>query len=363
MSRALREQDVLSYAWEEYVKGSGAAMTGSSKIGDARLTETLFFNWSDWVAGSVEREILGSARVTTAGKLRRTPAWRHPIKWWLYATDISNIEPVRFIGIQDEDNGYGPISGHDRVKLTVTFQAPPCPILSDTEYDTNFPDSPGQSNGEWQRYTIKENDPVLQVGQREGSSNYYVEGPVAGSKAGPTPYIAGKNNTPTEFRGQLPFLLPKYNVRVTWFVVPPKYIVDATTNIPLNFHHCLGKVNSEDWWGYPKGTLLLKGWQLIKEPAPFTVDGQATWDSQFFYRVIFNMEYYNPPIDIAAGNSTRGHNVAPWPFSTPNVGLGIANGLSYHIQLKPNGDGVLSDNFAGVDFKVLFQKVQTWPND
>lgn len=360
MARPLDEQTgtTINYAWEQHVKRSGADMGGSSRIGDARLTEKIFFPWVAWAGEtSLEGELLGNTIVRN-GRLSRVPPWRHPLKPWLVATDISTIEPQKWKS-KNKTGSYGPYSDHDRVLLTIVFQAPPAPMLSDEDFQTNY--SSGANAGEYSRYTVKEEFPILQVGSRQGSSFVYTEGTVAGaaSGVGPVAYKAGVNNQPSEFPGPIPILLPKSTVKVTWFQVPPTFIVDPNTGRALNFYRCLGKVNGattttngtvyQAWWGHAPGTMLLKSWELIKDPSPYLIKGLPTWGPQYYYRVVFTFDCYDPPIDTLAGNSTRGHLTAPWPFSP--------TGLSYAIKSRPNADGTQAPPYQSADMGTLFSQV------
>jgi len=279
--------------------------------------------------GALVSDILGSvykAGDGTGRLVRRLPA-AHPYYDWLFASKITNIE-----GIQPAGRSLGETYQRDKsvnyiydfvfyqkYKVTVQFEPRPYLLMNDTDlkgkqqqvkwyYDINDNFVNFTDPKEYLRFVDIESEPNTEfLTSPQGQFNFKTQ-----SGAVPNGLPATNQNG-----GGIVLRIVKQKVKFTWYFVP--YEIVFAENVVSGF----GKVNQYDFFGYPKGSLLLEGIESKRYPPPevlFKVDpasgssvAQKLCDVTFVFSC-FMQPYRDLSADIPASTGfkiTYGHNLLP----------------------------------------------------
>lgn len=244
----------------------------------------------------VFQAILGYQNLQGDRLHRKLPA-KHPKFPWMYATGIQDIKHVKPIGKA------GKYYQYRWTDCNVIFQTLPFPVLED--------DAIAVAGDEHLRFCKKIFEPVTEVVSLDRGMFKFSDG-----KAFPGSFIP----------------VPKANVHWTWYKVPHKYIMDAN-GIPTRINAAIGKVNLEDFAGYPAGTLLLLNPKLTQVYSPTnpvllglkSTDSPIEWqvDLPFLYDP---MKHNNKPNVGKAGGTHY-----PWEEVTDAAGNTLYDEILYTV--------------------------------
>lgn len=224
--------------------------------------------------GNMVSDILGSVEKTgeVSGRLKRRLPAAHPYYNWLYATKINDITGLKPYGrqlgesyqVEPELNHIYDFTTYEKYKVQVQFEPRPYLMMDDEELkgkertvrwyydvDLNFVDF--QDPMEYLRFVDIETKPQAE----------FLSSPV-GQFVFKTQSGGGVNDVSVTNQngGGVNMIIVKSEVRFTWFFVP--YEIAFSENISDAF----GKVNQYDFFGYPKGTLLMVGAETKRYPPP-----------------------------------------------------------------------------------------------
>jgi hypothetical protein len=299
------------------------------------------------------RLFLGYDNMTAAQpyQLRRTNPVRHPRYGLLYCTAASEVEFApsgkdgtgipgkvlgkakrgrvsetpfgdfgRPLGPSEIDLGYW--TNYKTAHVLMRFQPLPYPVVEDSVGNVSA------SNLEYKRNFWIETQARTEVLTLEFQYAY------AEGENCPAPHTNPKGQ---KFKGEVGQVVVKPDVVMHWHLVPESYIMKAGTSLPTKLLAVLGTVNSAEFLGYPRGTLLANGLHLTRYANPLAMgtlpNGQGTED-YYQYDVEVLCSYFKPPKGFT-GNpaqslstvnpNNEGHNNAPWPGQTviPIVGVPV----------------------------------------
>lgn len=239
--------------------------------------------------------------------LKRTLPVRHPeyADMWCTAVIFQQFAPT---GNTDNENNApnrpalateGELSkqgNYQHCYVTLRFSNLPYRVVSDEDLTDDY------SGKEYNRFVTRpaNTQASVQVLQAETSSYLkFAEGSGAGSPTQPT---AGT----TEFPGVLGVFQTKTSYSLIWHMVPEEYIFDGL--IATKFNNCIGRVSSEDFLGFPAGTLLMEPPRFDKRQFPVVTQNGA--DPLFLYDVQINFQHFDPSKGV--DSVYRGHNLMPW---------------------------------------------------
>lgn len=279
--------------------------------------------------GAVVSEILGSVQKSgdPSGRLKRVLPAAHPYYDWLYATRINSITGVIPDGRQlGESYQRGPDQNYiyDLVTykyydLEIQFEPRPYLMRQDDDlkgderdmkwyYNTALSFENFKDPYEYSRFVDIESEPAGE----------FLSSPVGQFKfvtaSTSAPHSQGVTN---QNGGGVNLFVPKSTVKFTWFFVP--YEIVFSENVSSAF----GKVNQYDFFGWPKGSLLMLGTQVKRYPPPeqlIRVDpALSTSVSQKLCDITFVCSSFIPPAkDVASDIPTSdafkikyGHNLLP----------------------------------------------------
>ncbi len=178
-------------------------------------------------------------------------------------------------------------SSYRKSRVTMRFGTLPFNLYDDDDLTTLF------AGKEENRWTEIQTQPRMDILSVDGASLTFVESPAAGT-------VPGKV-------GQV---LVKSDVQVIWHDVPKTWLF--TDNEPVNIMAALGTVNSDTFFNYVPGTLLLVGARLTRNMWSFAAGGEDFFE----YDVELLMSFFDPPTG-AASPITHGHNLQPWRSPLP----------------------------------------------
>lgn len=236
-------------------------------------------------------DVLGYSKKQGDTIARQIP-WRHPLFRSMYATKILHIEGLGWKGI--DHSGNGPISEYEMYHVTIGYETPPWDVYADGAKD------------EWDRNIIKEVEPTYEFITRQTGTFQYPPAaslPPAYAKIGGTTFAGGKAQ-----------IVQKLRLMWTWVDVPDNGLFSnggsANNGAPTNILKTIGRVNDEEFAGYPAGTLFFESPRFIARSQPVDPDymGQDKLQSPRSWDVIMCMVYFDPePVDA----NKRGHNLVP----------------------------------------------------
>lgn len=226
----------LTIPWTEFVSRQGWAGDGSYRVGETRVVRHLIIHFSN--LDTAIREVLGYSFRTLGGRLSRVLPMRDPHFTWTYASAITSIRGIKFIG-KNAGGGHGPYADYSYAIISVLFTTPPYAVKSDTDIIVNG------SPYEWRRFVEKRFDVVGESLNTEAAELKF-----------------GANYTPPNqtIHRQYPFITFKTNLSWTWVQVPDVGLFSGggydEGGRPEEVLACLGKVNSVEFEGWQPETLL-----------------------------------------------------------------------------------------------------------
>jgi len=240
---------------------------GGSATMDFIVDRSQLKNLVSGLLGKVEKSNDGS------GSLKRTLPAAHPYYDWMFASKINSIEGLQPNGRYDALNGMRDKSlnyitdcaMYLKYKITVEFEHRPYLMMTDEEikgyrtpnakwyYDLNDNFRPFDDCWEYSRFVDVESQPNVE----------FLSSPTGQFKfktaSGTPPH---NNPISNQNGGGVQIRIIKQKVRMTWFFVP--YTIAFAENVTAGF----GKINQYDFWNYPKGSLLLEGFEIKRYPPP-----------------------------------------------------------------------------------------------
>lgn len=279
-------------------------------------------------------ECLGSVAPEKEGLSRQLPA-AHPQYPWLFCERISNVEGIQFeekLGYE-ADTGFGfdleyeaiPLANYARYRayeMQLEFIPRPYALLRDNQI-------PFKENSWWDV-----NDTLLAPQFFLSKQEYFrftemqvvPAGEYITAAAGAFLYRVNANPAGLNIQNrmvsaaQLRLFVPSTAIRFSWYQVPYSFVLSSNSY----FDRYSGRVNQADWYGFPKGTLLLNSVDTLKVYTPpfptFTSTTGNFFPSQSkLCDLQFNMTFKNPTLAAAytpgalepPGNIPAGHNLVP----------------------------------------------------
>lgn len=206
-------------------------------------------------------------------------------------------------------------------KLTLRFEPAMWPLLEDA-YVT----------GEWNRWCYVNMEPRTEILSLDGFTMKYFEG--TGLPAG------SSSPSGQQYPSDIGQVIVKSDLQVVWKEVPSDWIMATAVSggipiYPTKIISGLGCVNSTNWNGFLKGTLLLNGVKLTRHPWALA----AGTESRYIYTVEFLMSYFDPP---------KGYTGAPTPVQLVRVdGSGVPTDPRGHNCFPWKGNLTAGDVNAG----------------
>lgn len=279
--------------------------------------------------GAVVSEILGKVEKSgdASGRLKRILPAAHPYYDWLYATRINNIEGIRPNGRElgesyQKDTSLNYIYDfitYEYYRVEVQFEPRPYLMLQDEDlkgyetqmrwyYNTSLSFENFTNPAEYMRFVDIEIEPA---GEFLSSPVGQFQFKTASTAAPHLQDVTNQNG------GGVNLFVPKSKIKFTWYFVP--YEIAFSENVLSAF----GKINQYDFFGYPKGSLLMIGTEVKRYPPPeqlLRVDPAfGTSVSQKLCDISFVCSCFIPPTkdlstDIPASDAFKikyGHNLLP----------------------------------------------------
>lgn len=351
--QAARSPSAVSLALSE---GSSATMRVTCGPDDPPGTNSANDNLAALLTTGLEH---ATTSTTHPGLVRTLPV-AHPRWYWMFLERISNIQGAQFDraaalgddGLVLEAPALPQYGRYQEYELDLTFQPRPYAVLDDssiTALTFDYWDARGGTAGkhtvtvkrEWDRYTewdVKPSGEYLtcQLGQ------YTLVDPVNGR---PKDGRGGVDGVGVG-RGDTKILVSSRHVLVRWYRVPYRYVLS-----PLSYFDSLqGHVNQRPWEGYPAGTLLLQGTNVLRVYAPTFPDvevytGNEAVSQERLCDLEFQMLYKDwvPKSDPGTpqpnpSHIPAGHNLVPW---------GGRRDFYYVVNSRPGGNVLIPPALAG----------------
>jgi len=290
-------------SWQ-YVGGGGSI---SYQLGtdEGSATEVHDIDYNDLYQASID--ILGWSKQQGTGIFRKLPA-QHPYFSFLYAnriTDIKGIGPRGQVIGRNAGSGPKPMADFKLVRLTVNYGTPPYYMAGAKGFDKTDPFLTAGTSEDKRFLIPSEYDSDTKfAAQRTTFMKWPAEAP------------APLTNQPIKDTGGATIAVTKQRITFTWVQVPDHGLFpggfDQNKTSP-NIDKCIGRVNSEEFLGYPRGTVLFEGWKPM--PRIMGIPSEAlglgfdqlprSWD------VKLQFSFFDPkPL---GDENKRGHNLAPCP--------------------------------------------------
>lgn len=317
----------LTIPWAEHITRSGVTRDAAfSYEGGNQATMTIRVNWDDTVAAL--HEILGGARLNrTTGQLDRTLPMRHPEFFWLYASRVTSVHPLQWDS--KVRLPYGTCSAYQYSIITIVFTQPRWVMLEDARIDALY----GSPRKEYRRFVERRPEPAGEFITRDRGSFQWIEG---GGATGP--------QIGTDFPAPLGQHLPKALEVLVWKRVPQVGLFSNNgLGDPTNIFAAIGKINDDEFMGWPAGTLLLQTPRLIPLEVPIFPSAIGANENLGQPAIFYDVELPMLRFDPTPGGATRGHNLAPH-----------TDGKWYKVADRKTG---LRGIFEEVDFETIFQMV------
>ena len=307
-------------------------MTDEFDFGSNKSQSVMIFDIElQQVEGEMERlvkDLLGYSEVdpNAPSWMRRWLPARHPMLPFLSCVHAKikglgkGQRQAGFFGdYQFPNNGVGV----PNYRVTATFQTLPWNVLSEEDI-TN-------GNGErqeWLRYVEMVDDPQLDFIQLERGEMYFAEG--EGFDAQNPANAVDLTNPRTAVRQGWSIRNSTRQIRMVWRQVPYDGIYNPSTyELNNKITDGIGKVNSEDWFGFPAGTLLALEPKITRKIQPVSEGqialGQFPGEPVRSLDIEYVFAFADPPYDPDATSfppagpvqPTRGWNIVPTPLATP----------------------------------------------
>ncbi len=220
---------------------------------------------------------------------RENPVY-HPRFSWLTASTVSfssiapepNDEATGTFVPGAFPNDSVPVAQYQKIWATVRFTDKPWTFLENEDIDS-YVDEPT-------RNTFYNPSPSVEIISAEGLNNIvWANNPALIGEPIPAPFGT---------------LMSKCNLQLRWMWVPNEYISgpDSLTFTPLWINDAVGRVNADEFLGYPPRTLLLQAPQYERFRFPvMTSEGIFGF---FGWNITFPMQFFDPDRDPALGTLT-----------------------------------------------------------
>ncbi|AMV24601.1 hypothetical protein VT84_09410 [Gemmata sp. SH-PL17] len=201
---------------------------------------------------------------------------------------------------------------------------------------------------EWKRNVWVDVEPRIEFLSLDGFTLKFAEGE---SNAPPV-----SNPKGTDYPAPFGQILVKPDIVLHWGAVPSDFVLKTDTDLPKNILDGMGKVNRDEFRGYPAGTLLLLGAKLNRVPWALAMGTE----SAYVYNIELLMNYFNPTKGKASGfniTTNLGHNNMPWRGPSPVV-AGDTNSGKWFLATRTGGSGAASVDprlVEDYDYIKLFQ--------
>lgn len=323
---ALINHAPFTFRWAESTPlPEGYSHGFSFGVDASQASMTIYTYWDEFTDfNDVVPSILGYARKEAGitDMMNRVLPVAHPLAPWLYATTISSVHGVKFVGRKVTVNGV--TAKYQRAALTINFTTLPYNVVSDIDLVSRY------SSDESKRFVTKIPTPAAEYISIERNFFQFAEGPANAPNGRQFPLGTGRVTVKTDLSW-------------TWYGVPDRYIFDSA-GVSTNINACLGTVNNAEIWGYPAGTLLCMPPRFtpVMMPVSPTILGLPPGNPPRAWNVELHFKYWDPP----QGGLSRGHNLAMF----------FEDGLFYLIKAtKQIGTGATL--FASSDFSNIFKAV------
>lgn len=283
--------DNLGFPWT-FLVGSKSPNDSLFEHTSAQVVETMLINWSD--REKAVKAILGhpARRDALATKLHRQLPMKHPDWYWLYASKISTMKGVNFLGTKtNKSRGSFPV--YEFCELHILYSTRPYKMLED-----HVVGNVG-AGGEKRRFVEKVPAPKAEI-LTSDRGQWQWNDPAA-------PLIS--SNT---IKGGVGYPIAKTMLQWKWHDVPDAFVMNAS-GVPTNILSCLNKVNDAEFEGFAAGTLLCDSPSFEPTEMPINPQdlGLEATEPARTWKITLNLKYFNPQTDSAF----KGHNLAPHPSS------------------------------------------------
>lgn len=311
--------------------------------GTAVHTQLINLN-GDWKAALLNmRDLLGYHTIGAGGINRHLPK-RHPLFSNLWATRLTGIKGVKYLGKLATD--WGVTSDWQYLEVTVQY--------STVQYDMYGDQDPAMAGGgEWRRFVIKRDRPRLEYLTTDRKD--YRFWPVA------PPTILDVNGSNNVINSAVAKPVCSDLVEWEWTLVPRNYVLNASGRA-TNVIACVGKVNDApfppgDPNPFPAGTLLLEEPHIEPAPAPLppnTLLGTGAGFRDGYVTVKLPFRYFQP--DPKPGLAGQGY--PDWQIQGHNLYPHVSSYYWFRISTRPS-NGVVPDvpRFQAADYTQIFRKV------
>lgn len=219
---------------------------------------------------------------------RHLPA-QHADYRQLWATSISGAEGLAPTGSREGSVSGDSVPAFKTRRVRLTYSTPNYDVLDDQEIES-----------EWQRYLVLEDcEPITEFFRRNAGAFRYADPTVGG-------VIPGSSGAAQ--------LIQKQRYTYLWMQVPDEGLYTAggfaQGGRAKRIEELLGKVNSEIFMGWPKGTILFEAWKAI----PRMSLGDPLFGNRLprSWNVRLQFVYFDPPTPNGPNsNDPRGHNLYP----------------------------------------------------
>lgn len=279
-------------------------------------------------------QCLGNAVPSGVG-INRTLPIAHPQYPWMFCERISSIDGIQFkekLGPNDTINGL-PVqlegdtlsnyARYDTYELTLEFLPRPYALLKDNQLSDELtawwditdtlilPQIFGNKTEYWRFTELKEVPAGEYLTAQQGMFQFRMDSNPSGLNL----------KDQAVGMGQLRLFVNSRGIQFIWHQVPYSFVLSGNSY----FDRYSGRVNQFDWYGFPKGTLLLTSVDVLRVYTPpfpeFVPFNGSYFPSQAkLCDLQFNMIFKNPPIGQPytynpltdnPNNVAAGHNLVP----------------------------------------------------
>jgi hypothetical protein len=304
-----------------YLEAVGSRSPGSAgfALDQGRASLSYYVNPLQAPLSDVLTDILGGTEYDKSdGRLKRKLPRAHPLHAWLYAERVSNMQGVgRPITFAVTESYEAPvlvpkIALYRKYLLTVEFVARPYTLVSDDNipvYAQVWIDETGASvnatlTREYVRFTDYDVLPDTDLITAQHGQMVFRTG--VGGPDGKT------------MQGLPRVTIPKALIKFRWFGIPFRYVESPDSYLTRYLNY----INQLDFWNWPAGSLLYRGFQVMRRypavvPDTNPVFGTTAYTPDKFCDVELYWEYTrrecaSPPAPPSNGNwLPLGHNLMP----------------------------------------------------
>lgn len=329
--------------WLEWIEGAERVGGGDSFHIDK--SEAAIVGYIDTARKRAANNFLRGyayADTTTPYALHRVNPVRHPDYPWLYCSGVrfvdrsvsanptpTSVPPPPLPPVYESKRPSimdGPLSNTAYYQKTLVY-------VTFAQYDYTFIEDEG-TDYEWERNVTFPftNEPTLDLLTAE--TERYME------------FVEGAPNG-TQFPGTVSERKEQTRLVLKWWNVPEDYIMREDKKYAEKIMRCVGRVNSAEWNGYPKMTLLVEAPRFYRFQQPVMTNFGG---GLYSYDIEIPFVYFDPEPLVGRVSATYlGHNLFPY------VQVGGNNGPAWVSVQRADGSAYL----GSVDFNTMFQSIYT----